>query len=105
MNENFVNTITALRDAEPNQIIEKLQRLFVEITQMNADQVVSAYQTVQTTADVMDLQNDKIVTAMLKAMCDHMQYLSAQSNIFDAPKFTSRFGAVTGQRFTDKLGY
>lgn len=77
----FAETVAVLSKADPMVVFRDLHNLYSEITQMSADQVVAAYQTLDTCAHINGSEDNPIVVDVKKALrlqmfnlCGHNQY-------------------------------
>ena len=57
---DFVPAIVGLRNANTNEVIARLHKVFKAITEMNDDQVIVAYQTLDTTAEMLNLPRPRL---------------------------------------------
>ena len=94
--EAFVPAIIALRNCKPDELIAGLHRMFQTITALDADGVVAAYQTVKTTAEAMNLQQDRMIQTLLNALVAQMH---AIVNTPSGRRNEKRFKSVTGHEF------
>ena len=93
MEAQFVSALITLRNTDTDQFIKKLFETFSAITHMNADEVITAYQTVQTVALTLNILQDTIIQQLFSAMVAHMEGLAAQTS-----SLKKRFSSVTGRR-------
>ncbi len=95
MENNFVPAIVALRNSDLNGLLAKLQIMFQSITKMDADEVVTAYQTTHTATRVAGINSDDpILYDLFRAMTAHMVFLASQNMRRDQK---ARFAQVTGR--------
>jgi hypothetical protein len=90
--EEFVPAILSLRNAKPDELIPKLHKMFKAITKMDDDEVVAAYQTLRTTAEMAGLSQNRMVVILQDALIAQMRHLGW---VFHK----DRYEAVTGKKF------
>jgi hypothetical protein len=104
MDNNFVPSVLNLRNANSDEIINKLHSIFSTITQMNADEVVVAYQTVDATAEAAGLSSDAAIIRILDALSNQMINLQNKTSkvgfltSLEDPYRRDRFEAVRRSR-------
>lgn len=100
---DFLSSIKSLENANPNEVLAKLHVMFSAITNMDANQVVSAYQTLKTTAQLINKSDDHLVRTMLKAMENQMIAIGSRVGNSCEQK---RFNQVTGSTlFLGRSGF
>ena len=93
--DSFVPSIIALRNAKPPEVLASLHRIFSQIADMGSDEVVAAYQTLWTTAEVANMTQDFMVRKLSDALIAQMHHIVSRQGY----THINRFNAVTGQLF------
>ena len=90
MDSNFVPGLIELRQAKPEDVIDKLHAAFLCIARMDANEVVAAYQTLEAVSWAVGLKDDLAINRFMKAMKNQMVGLAAKDR-----HLIKRFGEVT----------
>ena len=73
---DFVPALTELRNASPDIVISKLHGMFSQITTMKGHQLVAAFQTLDTLAEELNLNNHRMIQRLKEAIRIQMNWLA-----------------------------
>ncbi|MDE2312409.1 MAG: hypothetical protein KGJ93_04985, partial [Patescibacteria group bacterium] len=73
---SFVPSLQRLRNTPVDQVIPRLYDMFREVAGMGPEDVVAAYQTLETVALAMDLTQDLMVQQLRKTLIARMAHLA-----------------------------
>ncbi len=92
---DFVSRINKLREANPEEIISELHHMFHDITRMDGDEAIAAFQTIQTSSKLLGLENDHAISALTLAIRNRMIALVSTNAYGGDRGLRSKFGAIT----------
>ncbi len=71
----FAETVATLSKADPMVIFRDLHKLYSQITAMKPDEVIAAYQTLDTCAQVTESEDNPVVMKVKDALREQMLHL------------------------------
>jgi hypothetical protein len=100
MPQDFISMLGRIEASNPQEVIERLQKMFVGIMRLNAEDLIVAYQTVKTVGESTRAIDKPGVQNLLQVMEAQMTHLCDQSGLDFVHKMNleRRFNAIKKKR-------
>ena len=102
MQSEFDLVLEKLAEADTDNLVGQLQKLFISITKLSPDELVATYQTIKViSTKVSGFVGQQLIADIKKAIVAQMQQLVLQG--IDTSAMRIRFEMVIGVRFQTRL--